>query len=240
MTHVETKSPPISILTENNNQPAFSIPYVGARRPKSRPLFHPVELRSMKACRQSRFAIERKVRARRAMRHGESVECCLGVEVSFLAKVPVPAVADRDMTDFVAQNHIENFDRLVIARCCESPANAWRDIEATGFHDPRNERHAGENVSAGGFRHVPKSIVGGIASIRVSVFGKIPGEESEMAGLFGCDAEPVAIVLRRHVAKSIAGVECEVNGIEFEQLQRRAWTNGHTSSGASITVSAPQ
>lgn len=141
-----------------------------------------------------------------------------------------------------------------------------------------------------------------------------------MAGLFGGDTEPVAVVLGRHVAKSIAGVEREVNRIEFdmrdrmgecgaaftgghaslldlarinqterprksrgddrpdrrfdvdddrpgvpcigqavgddalvvrirkrerlfarrEQLQRRAWTNGHTSSGASITVSAPQ
>lgn len=123
----------------------------------------------MKPCRQSRSTIEREVRARRPMLDGEVVECCLRVEVAFLAQVPVPAVADRDMTDFVLQDHIENGGRLVIARCRESPANAWRDIEPPGFHDPGNKRHAGEDVSAGAFRHFPKPIVGGKASILVSV-----------------------------------------------------------------------
>src|SRR6266581_268568 len=71
----------------------------------------------------ARFEIERTAQFRRVILVGKAQVGLVRVDARLVAQMPEPAVADQHMSDFVAQDHVQNRRRRVIARLLEAGAD---------------------------------------------------------------------------------------------------------------------
>ena len=120
----------------------------------------------------ARLEIERTTQFRCVILVGEARVSVMRIEAARVAQIPEPAVADQHMTDFVAQNHVENRRRRVIARLQQARADRRRGVEAARLERARHQRHAREHVAAGALAHIPQAVVRGKIAVGVAVIAR--------------------------------------------------------------------
>src|SRR5476649_638007 len=109
------------------------------------------------------------------------------------AQMSEPVIANQHMTDFIAENYVENGRRCMIARLSETAANGRSSVQPTRLQCARHERHAGKHVATRALRHLPKTIVRGKIAVLMAELRQTRAQQRKVARLLGGNFEPVAI-----------------------------------------------
>jgi carbonic anhydrase/acetyltransferase-like protein (isoleucine patch superfamily) len=129
-------------------------------------------------------------------------------------------VADRDMADLVAQDHVKDPDSVLITRLTQLLLDRRRHIQATRFKDARHQCHAREHVPLRLGGHLPKAVVRIEGAVVAAQGLQVRLDQLEVMRLFSGDAHPVEIEILRHAGKAPASIEGEVDGVELDVRHR--------------------
>jgi hypothetical protein len=152
-----------------------------------------VEFRLLEARRAARLEVERAAQPRRVVLHGEFAVRADRIAAGFVAQVPKPAIADSDVADFVAQDHVEDRGGRIVACLHEPCADRRRRVEPARLERARHQRHPREHVVAGPLAHFPQAVVCREIAVCVTELGEPPAQQREMMGLFRGDLQPVRV-----------------------------------------------
>jgi hypothetical protein len=82
-----------------------------------------------------------------------------------MAQAEVPAVADLDVADLVAQDDVEDLRRRQVAGLGQLGAQRRNGVQPARLQRARHQRHAREDVAAGLLDHLPQAVVAGKVAV---------------------------------------------------------------------------
>jgi len=136
-----------------------------------------------------------------------------GVQSALCAEPGVPAVANRDMTDFVAQDDLEQGRARQVADAPQLVANQWCRVKTACFECPWHERKACQEVLTRFLGHFPQAVVGRKVAIGEAQGLQVSAQQTEMVGLFPGDTQPVTVEVAGQVVETPDDIECQIDSL---------------------------
>ena len=122
------------------------------------------------------------------------------------------------MSDFFAQDGLEQSRANVVAGAPQARDHSGRYIEAACLQHHRNHGKAGERVMRGRHGRFPQTVMRGEVAITPTELSQACFQHGEMARFIVSDAHPVIIKFRRPILCSEAAdqIPSQIDGVQFD------------------------
>jgi hypothetical protein len=158
----------------------------------------------------ARLDIERSPRPGGPVAPGQIGIGAQRLEAALGAQPAVPAVADRDVTDLVAQDDVDDRRGGGVTGLGQPGPDRRRGVQAARFQGSGHERHAGQHVGLCLLDHLPQAVVRREVAVAAVQRRQMVAQQREMVRLFGGDLQPVRIVAFGHSRKAPHCVQRQV------------------------------
>src|SRR3569623_299189 len=151
----------------------------------------------------------------------ESAPMRFGRQIQFLARTVEPFRAIRDVTNFVAQDAVEDARGRGVASGGEPLDRRRRDVEPARFEHHRHDREARQRVVRGRLLRFPEAVMRVERAVIAAERPQAAIEQREVHRFVGADRQPVVDKTAREITAAPAGhVEREIDCGELDMRER--------------------
>ncbi len=135
-------------------------------------------------------------------------------------QVAIPVVAHRHMTDFVAQDDVQDRGRIRVSCGQQFVAHRRRSIQSACLERARHQRQPRQRIVAGLFGHLPQAVVRREVAVVVAQCLQVRPQQLEVQRLLACHANPLPVERDWQSVKAPDHIQRQVDGIELDMGQR--------------------